>query len=408
MGWFTKKTEKRAVDAEEGGCDDPVLRALLSQKKITREEALNLPSFAGCVEFIANAVAMLPVKLYAEGDGGVKEVLDDRRTFLLNDETGDILDGFQLKKAIVKDYLLDGKGYMYINRHSNEVESLHYVDCQQVSVNSGADPIFKRCDILVNGSTYRDFEFVKLLRNTKDGATGNGIVADNQLALSVAYQTLIFEEKLVKAGGCRKGFLLSEKKLGDIAMDALKAAWKKLFSNSEENVIILNDGLKFQEAGNSSVEMQLNENKKTNSAELCKLFPLSQQLMEGEATGEEHVTSVKLAVMPVLAAFEAALNKDLLLESEKRKKYFAFDTKEMLKGDIVKRFEAYKTAVDGNFMQIDEIRFQEDLPKLGLDFIKLGLSDVLYFPKTKEIYTPNTDMVMNLTKLKGGDKQDEN
>ena len=38
--------------------------------------------------------------------------------------------------------------------------------------------------------------------------------------------------------------------------------------------------------------------------------------------------------------------------------------------------------------QIDEIRFEEDLPALGLNWIKLGLEDVLYDPKTNTVYTP--------------------
>ena len=55
------------------------------------------------------------------------------------------------------------------------------------------------------------------------------------------------------------------------------------------------------------------------------------------------------------------------------------------------RFEAYKTALDGNWMGVDEVRFAEDMEPLGLTWIKLGLNDVLYDPKTKQIYTPNTN-----------------
>ncbi len=34
--------------------------------------------------------------------------------------------------------------------------------------------------------------------------------------------------------------------------------------------------------------------------------------------------------------------------------------KEIIKGDIKTRFEAYKTALDSNLMQIDEVRYLED------------------------------------------------
>ena len=42
-------------------------------------------------------------------------------------------------------------------------------------------------------------------------------------------------------------------------------------------------------------------------------------------------------------------------------------------------------------MQVDEVREKENMEPLGLDFIKLGLQDVLYDPKTKTVYTPNTN-----------------
>lgn len=49
----------------------------------------------------------------------------------------------------------------------------------------------------------------------------------------------------------------------------------------------------------------------------------------------------------------------------------------------------------------------EDLPALGINWIKLGLDSVLFNPKTGEIYTPNTNQTQNMDKLKGGD-DDEN
>lgn len=42
-------------------------------------------------------------------------------------------------------------------------------------------------------------------------------------------------------------------------------------------------------------------------------------------------------------------------------------------------------------MQIDEVRYAENLEPLGLSWVKLGLQDVLYDPKTRRIYTPNTN-----------------
>ena len=104
--------------------------------------------------------------------------------------------------------------------------------------------------------------------------------------------------------------------------------------------------------------------------------------------------------MPLINAFENSLNVSLLTGSERNKYYFKFDTKELMKGDIEKRMKAYAEAVKSGIMQVDEVRYLEDLKPLGLDFIKLGLQDVLYNPVTKEIYTPNTNQTNNITNPK--------
>lgn len=396
MGLIKEWKEFRQFKEERETLEELLLSAGITTETVTKDQALNIPAVSACVDIISNTVATLPIVLYRENEGKVTEVKDDTRVKLLNDDTGDTLDSFQFKKALIEDYLLSGSGYSYINRERNKVKSLHYVDNTNLSVNINADPIFKSYDILVNGATYRDFQFLKLTRKTKDGITGKGIVSENNKILSVAYNSLIFEEILVRTGGNKKGFLQSTGKLSKEAIEELKLAWNNLYKNNSENVVVLNNGLDFKEASNTSVEMQLNENKKTNSAEICKIFNVPTSLLEGNASDDEYNNFIKVCILPILKAIETALNKDLLLPSEKGSFYFAIDTTELIKGDIEKRFKAYEIAAKNGILQIDEIRYKENYPPLGLDFIKLGLQDVLYNPITKEIYTPNTNKSTNM------------
>ena len=387
--------------------EDILLQAGITTDTITKEQALNIPTVAASLELISNTVALLPICLYQEKDRKVTKI-SDNRTSLLNDDSGDTLDGFQFKKALVTDYLLNGAGYAYINRQRNNIKSLHYVDNTNVAINVNVDPIFKSYDILVNGANYREFEFLKVTRKSKDGVTGTGVIDENNKILSVTYNSLVYEELLVKTGGNKKGFLKSTGKLSKEAVAELKAAWNNLYKNNTENVVVLNNGLEFQEASNTSVEMQLNENKQTNSEQLSMLFNVPFPVLNGTASEEEYNNFIKVCILPILKAIETALNKDLLLQKEKDESfYFSIDTKDLMKGDILKRYQAYEIATKNGIMQVDEVRYREDLEPLGLDFIKLGLQDVLYNPKTKEIYTPNTNKSTNIdnpnTTLEGGD-----
>lgn len=390
MGLFKKRAkENRTLDEES--LSSTLKAALLGTGGITEKEALNIPSLTSCVEFIANKVAELPVKLYKESGDETIELKDDERVRLLNDATGDLLDVYQLKHAVVKDYLLYGAGYIYPERRRNHFVSLRYIKNSFVSVIKNSDPIFKKADYLVYDTKFRDDELVRVLRSSSDGVSGVGVIDEANELLTVIYRSMIFEKYLVANGGNKKGFLKSARKLDSDSLKALTKAWKDLYSNNGNNMMVLNDGIDFKESSNTSVEMQLNENKQANNDYVCEIFNLSSSVVSGAATDEAYTGAIKSAVMPVIRAFEAALNQGLLLESERHTHYFAFDTTELLKGDILKRYQAYQIGLQNNFLQPDEVRYKEDLKPLGFNFIRLGLESVLLDPKTGTIYTPNTN-----------------
>lgn len=393
---FRMRADPEPEKTEIGAGEDALLRAILAADCMTRDQAMNVPAFAACVNKIAETVSTIPIKLYKLVDGKLEEVKDDERPRCLNDDTGDTLDGVQFKRALTRDYLTGKGGYAFINRTGTRIKSLHYVKESEISFMFTSDPIFKDYDIMVQGTRYKPFEFLKVLRNTEDGRSGKSVVDENSEVLSVAYHSLKYEKGLVKTGGNKKGFIKSPKKLAQAAIDALKEAWRNLYQNNTENVVILNEGLEFQEASNTSVEMQLNENKKTNSDEICKLFNMPPAMINGGATEQDKINFVQYCLNPILKELECALNRDLLLELEKGSYYFAADTSELTKGDIEKRFRAYETASKNGFMQIDEIRLKENLPPLGLDFVRLGLQDVLYDPETKQFYMPNMNQTGGL------------
>ena len=403
MKFFNFRGKNKNEKSEIRQSEELVLKGFLNEDTISEREAMNIPSVSRCVNLIADTVSMIPIKLYKEEflNGKRKTVeIEDSRCDLFNLDTKDTLDGADFKRALVRDYLLFGSAYAYINKRRNTVKSLNYVSNENVCITGNFDPIFKDYNILVRGQSYKPFEFLKILKNTKTGAQGVGIIEENQEILKVAYLTLKFEQNLVSTGGSKKGFIKSEKKITKEAMDSLKRAWRELYCNTENNVIVLNDNLDFKEASNTSTEMQLNENKNSINNSILDIF--------GVPTEWNWETFIKTAVMPILTTIECALNRDLLLEKEKKSLYFAFDTKEITKGDIKTRFEAYKTALDANLMQIDECRYMEDLEPLGLNFIKLGLQDVLFNPQTKEVYTPNTNKVTNISDTGGENFENRN
>lgn len=388
-----KKKIKNEINKEtiidENAVSDVILKALLTGEEIDREKVLMIPAVSSAVGLICDSFAMIPFKLYKkttkEGKKQTTEVEDDRVN-IINYDTGDTLDGFQFKKAIAEDYLLGKGGYAYINKRKNNFVGLNYVQENKVLFERNTDAIFKNYNILVDGNTYRPYDFIKILRNTKNGAYGTGYTKEISKSLETAYKRIIYDLELMRTGGNKKGFLKAQKHLDEKGMSILKSQWNDYFAGNS-SCVILNDGMEFQEASNTSVENQLNEKNKTFSEEVKEIFHI----------GKTNEDFLKNAIMPLATAFCTALNRDFLLEKEKKSYYFAPDYTELIRCTIKERFEAYQIAIASGFKTRNEVRYLEGDDALdGLDMINIGLGDVLFDPKTKQIYIPNTNKMVKM------------
>ena len=118
MRLFGRK-EKRDINDGMVEVSDPLLTAILGGSSgITKEQALQIPTVAACVNLIADRISSLPIKLYREEGKGVAEITNDKRLELLNRDTGDTLNASKMKKLWVRDYFLGKGAYTYIGRRT--------------------------------------------------------------------------------------------------------------------------------------------------------------------------------------------------------------------------------------------------------------------------------------------------
>ena len=391
-----KRQEIRADTAQNG--ENTILTFFGLTGELTREAALSIPTVSACIGKIGETISRLPVKLYRKDEEQVTEIFDDSRLKLLNGNTGDTLSTVDMWKAAVEDYYLGRGAWIYVNSDSLSVRSLHYVDSRSVGILCNTDPIFKAFRVQVNAQTYYDFQFIKLLRKTRDGYTNIPLQEEASSVLSAAWNALKLENMMNSSGGCRPGFLKSKNKLGDAAIATIKEGYRNIYDNEQkrDQIVVLNEGIDFEAISSTAAELQMNENKKTNSIEICKLFGFPHTVIDGGATEDDN-KKFTAAVIALLNQIETELDNILLLEEEKEQGYYwAFDTKELTRGSLLERMQAYEIAKRNNILQVDEIRREEDYEPLGFNFITLGLSDVLLDPATMDVFTPNTGQTKNL------------
>lgn len=387
------KREKRSTENDVIADVLNGLSPLVNGNTISRKQAMSIPVVTKSVNWIASAIASLPIKMYRRTDKGYIEIYDDYRLPLLNNYSGNCMTANDLKRQVIIDLLLEGNGYAYISKLGNKIEKLSYIPTSKLTYTESVDNIDKIVNVWVDGKQVQDYNVFRLVNNTKNGISGVGFISDCQDLLSTILSSLQYENNSISSG-VRRGFLKSKSKLDKDKMDELKQAWKRLTSPSQSDVLVLNAGIEFEDASNTATESQLSQNKTINMHQILAYFGLPTNFFEG-ANSDAYLTAVRIAVIPIVKQLVNALNNYLLLESEKQYLKFEIDTSEILRINANERYNAYQTGLNSGILTIDEVRRMENLPVLDMQYLKLGLGDVLYNIKDGKIFVPNTGAIVD-------------
>lgn len=388
FGWFKKEQRNDneiLADVAEG--------LIKSGTTITRQQAMSIPVVTKSVAWIASAIAALPIKMYTKTDSGYQEVYDDYRIPLLNDYSGNGMTANDLKRQVLTDLLLDGNGYAYISKKGNKITKLSYIPTHRLTYTESVDTIDKIVNVWVDSKQVQDYNVFRLVQNTKNGLSGCGFVSDCQDLLSTILSSLQYENSSISSG-VRRGFLKSKSKLDSDKMNELRRAWRKLTTPNQSDVLVLNAGIEFEDASNTATESQLSQNKVINMHQILAYFGLPTNFFEG-VNSDAYLTAVRIAILPIVKQMTTALNNYMLLESEKSNMKFEIDTSDLLRINANERFAAYQTGLSSGILTIDEVRRMENLPVLDMQYLKLGLGDVLYNISDGKIFVPNTGSIVD-------------
>jgi len=368
-------------------------------------DIIAIPTVQACLEIITGTIAQMPIYLYREdSDGSITKVTGDKREFLLNNEASEFTNAFSLKKEMVKNYLVYGGSYVYIEKVGNNVVSLHNLENDRVSI----EKFYKNGAFLSDVNFYysseggnlefKDYDMVKVLQHSYDGVTGRGILRHGKQLFNIVKGENQYVENIYRNGALPMGILQTEGRLTRAVADSLRNAWQNLYGGVRNagKVVVLEEGLKYQPLTLNPNDLQLADSKKDNRAEICKMFNIPESLVNPQANKygsleQNNIYFLQYCLSPILANFESGLNKSLLLETEKEEGlFFAFDTSEILRTTEQEKYNTIKTGLDSGVLSMNEARGKLNLPSIKDDIMKWSLGNVLYNPHTGEMMIPNT------------------
>lgn len=375
---------------------------------ISEDQAMKIPSVVACVELITGSVAQLPIYLYKENEKGeVEKVPNDRRVHLLNHEPNQLLNGYNFKKRMAKDYLFYGVSYTKKETARNSVLELNPIDMRYVQVTRYLLDGYKwDADIVLttyandgkqNMVSFKPHELVMVLKDSDDGVSSEGVLNSGTDILNLAINEITYTSNILKNGALPIGVIETVNRLSDTAIKRLRAGWESLYGGASNSgrTVILEEGLSYKPISIKPNDMQLVDGRKVTISEIARLFNIPESMVNADANKyasneQNNLYFLQYTLSPIICAIESALDKSLLLEDEKEQGYyFRFDTSEILRTTEKERAEAAGIAMKAGYISLNETRSRFDMPKLDDDYFMWSLGNVLYNPQTHDMFVPN-------------------
>jgi HK97 family phage portal protein len=241
------------------------------------------------------------------------------------------------------------------------------------------------------------------LKDSDDGVTGNGILKNNGDTIILASDEQTYTNSILKNGALPIGVLKAATRLTDNVIKRLRDSWANLYNGAGNagKTIILEEGLDYKPISMRPDEMDLTNMRKNTVSEVARIFNLPESMINAAANKyasneQNNIHFLQYCVSPIINSIEAALNKSLLLESEKEKGYyFRFDTSEILRTTEKEKVETTVTAMTKGLLSINEARAKIDVKALDVDYFMWGLGNIFYNPKTNDMIIPNLGKVVD-------------
>lgn len=363
--------------------------------RVTNEEVMEIPTIKACVDTVANLLSTLDFVMVDEN--GVE--IEDYRLKILNCDNGTQMSATDFKRALYRDSLIYGDSHAYIQRRGSKVTGLIYIPHGKIQINdyNNINPIEQQdITISVMGKQYDYFDFVNIcFGETKNGVRGVGIADRLYNALGANKAMLEHINKNTTNGYMKRGIIETENRIDKSIATKVREAWRKLWNDNSNTLMILSNGLKYRELQASAQESQLADIKKMSDEEIAKALGVPMSILNSTAQDSQYRNWINLKINPLVSIIEDGFNKNLLLCEEYEKKQLRLNTEKLIRTDTKAMMEAKVMAIKNGIINRNEARKELGYqPINNLDSMVLGLGDVLLTTDGK-LVIPNMGVVLD-------------
>ena len=387
MNWFWKKENRDNShphkDIPTDACTEVQTGLGLLQKILNTKEygAMHQSPFFAAVNLISSSIGQMHWEVKSKVDEDIPD------NFYVDNLFKDaLLTQFTMTKNMIKDVLLHGNGFAYINRDQKGMPvSLTYLPFGDVTImyNPINRTLFYQVPRL-GKSLVEPINIIHINMYSEDGIHGKSILtfAGNTIKLSGNAEKAATD--FFASGMSVNGVLSTDvPRLTKDQRQVIAEAWLNSQVGRGSGIAVLENGMKYQPVSSNSKDGQLLETRVFNIQEVARWFNISPVLL-GDLTKTSYnnleqaqLQLVTNTLAPFVQCLEQELNRKLILPKDQAKYYIDIVEEDIIKQDKQSQVNYLSTLVNTGIISRNEARKQLGFgPVDGGDELTVSYTDI--------------------------------
>ncbi|HEY1300867.1 MAG TPA: phage portal protein [Stellaceae bacterium] len=338
--------------------------------------AENLSVVFGCVQVIAETVAMLPLQVYRKLDDGARAAAAEHPVAaIFGGDANDWQTATEFIETTTAHCLLRGNGFAEIIRDGRgQPTALIPFRPDLVAMVRLPSGRWAYDVSLPAGGTRRLLpeEMLHLKDRSDDGLLGKSRLARARETFAAAIATEHYAAATFKNGAAMSGVLNFPGQLTTEAARRLRDDFEEIYRGTDNagRIAILEEGMKWQQVSVSPDDAQMLESRRFSVEALARIFRVPPPIL-GDFQGGNYSSISEVGrwfyshtIMPWLNRWERAIERGLFSADGRRRYEVEFDCDLLLRGDMLTRFQSYRIAREIGLYNANELRrFEKANPR---------------------------------------------
>lgn len=340
------------------------LGKLLGDVDVTREDLKHDSTVMSCISVLSGYIASMSLQLFETKEKDSIRV-NNKLTNVL--KRPNILQNyFDFMKESLQEMLINKEVFIKISTKNGQVSSLNIIESPNLNKVSGTYFVSGTIDnepINVNYNNCLHF------RDTFDRFNA----LESVIVTKKSVNNLINKQYDSNLQNIIKGIITVESDdLSEIAKINLKKAFNKVLNSGDDNIAVLEEGMKFDTIQGNGVqsysfaESQVKEILAILDDKIHQGFNVPKVLTsisEGSYNLSENQKNLFIeSLLPLIKMIENEMTYKLLTTTEKESLYFRINYESILRGSSSERASFYKAMKETGAITVEEIRSKENLP----------------------------------------------